>query len=403
VAAPHTDRGKPHPYTGARCGRKNTLGCEIANQLRWRTTKKVVAALLSFESIYQQIILQFYDFGAFEAAGSVAGIYYQARMLHYPLVVVGAVVGDDDGGVGFFQQFFAQLGRFHVQRIGIELWYIGVVINDVGSLLFEQVDDINGGRFPGIVNILFISHTQYEEPGTVNALLLYVQGIHHLIHHKKRHISVYFVGQLHKAGVIVEGAQLPGEILRVNGYAVAAQAGSGVKGYITKGLGSRCLNYLPDVDVQFIAYDCDLINQSNVDAAEGVFQQLGHLCALGGGHRHNLINYLCIERARYFGALLGEAAYDLRRIVNAIIFISRVNALRGEGQVEIFTRSQASSLKSGSYHLIGGSRIGSALQDYQLTFFQIFSDVLAAIKDKRNVRIVGFIQRGGDTDYDNVN
>ena len=74
----------------------------------------------------------------------------------------------------------------------------------------------------------------------------------------------------------VELFGLPGEIEGVNGDAVTAEAGAGIKGLEAEGLGLGGVDDLVNVDAHSHAELLELIYEGDVDAAVDVFQQLGH-------------------------------------------------------------------------------------------------------------------------------
>ena len=108
-------------------------------------------------------------------------------------------------------------------------------------------------------------------------LRVFVEAGGDLVEDEVGHGGVDFAGQLDEAGVEVELLGLPGEIERVDGDAVAAEAGAGIEGLEAEGLGFGGVDDFVDVDAHLHAELLELVDQGDVDAAVDVFEQLGHL------------------------------------------------------------------------------------------------------------------------------
>ena len=78
----------------------------------------------------------------------------------------------------------------------------------------------------------------------------------------------------------------PAEVKRVDGDAVAAEAGAGVEGHKTKGLGFGGFDDFPNVDAQFVINDFHFVHEGDVYAAENIFQKLGGFGGAAAGNRH---------------------------------------------------------------------------------------------------------------------
>ena len=48
-----------------------------------------------------------------------------------------------------------------------------IVIPDFGALLFEQIHDLEGLRFPKIIHVFFIGQPLYQDLGAVQRLVMY--------------------------------------------------------------------------------------------------------------------------------------------------------------------------------------------------------------------------------------
>src|SRR5262249_21915545 len=151
----------------------------------------------------------------------------------------------------------------------------------------EKVDDIQSRRFPYIINVPFVGYAEDMNPGTVQRLAVIVQSVLDLVHHKVRHLAIDISGQLDKARFNAGLFGFPGQIEGIDWYAVPAQPGAGVERHESEGLGSRGFDDLPDIDSHAIAHQGHLVNQSDVDHAEGIFEQLYHFRHGRGTDRHD--------------------------------------------------------------------------------------------------------------------
>src|SRR5215468_1280487 len=103
-----------------------------------------------------------------------------------------------------------------------------------------------------------------------------VQRIGDALHYEPRHALVDVSGELDEAGIEPVHLRLPREIERIDGDAVASEPWPRVKGHEAERLRLRRLDDLPDVDLERTAHERDLVDQADVDAPEGVLEQLHH-------------------------------------------------------------------------------------------------------------------------------
>src|SRR3989337_2643760 len=106
---------------------------------------------------------------------------------------------------------------------------------------------------------------------------LSVLSLHYPAYDIVRDIRVYIPGKLYKAGGEIELAGLPGEIKRVNGYAVTAEARARIKRLKSEGLCLRGLYDLPDIHVHPVAEHLKLIDEGDIDPPVDVLKKFCHL------------------------------------------------------------------------------------------------------------------------------
>ena len=90
------------------------------------------------------------------------------------------------------------------------------------------------------------------------------------IQHIFRHGTVNVTGEFNKTCVMMIGARLPREILRIYGNAVAARAGPRIKRHKPERFRSGGINNLPHIQPHFIADECHFVDEPDVDTPEGI-------------------------------------------------------------------------------------------------------------------------------------
>src|SRR5439155_26194763 len=141
------------------------------------------------------------------------------------------------------------------------------------------------------------------------------------------HARVDEAGELDELRIDVLFPRLPREVERIYRHAVAAEAGTGIKGRETVRLGRAGLDHLPNVDVEGVADDLELVDERDVHAAEDVLEELGDLSRPDVGHRDQLLDDCAVEGDDGLEAVLGEAADDFGRVVDVPVSVSWVDPL----------------------------------------------------------------------------
>ena len=202
-------------------------------------------------------------------------------------------------------------------------------------------------------------------PAAVDGLALPVEGDHEAAHDVVGHVVVDVVGQLDEAERLAEvSLHPPRQVARVDGQAVAADAGTGREAHVAEGLGGGGVDGLPDVDAEVGGEHGQLVDEGDVDVAEGVLQQLGELGLLGRGDRDGALDDRVVERL-HRGQRGGVDAGDhLGRVDQGPGGIARVDALGAVAEVEVLARHQARALLEERPHqLLGGAGVRRRLQD----------------------------------------
>ena len=127
----------------------------------------------------------------------------------------------------------------------------------------------------------------------------------------------------------------PGEVVWVQRDAVSAQTRTRVERLEAVWFGFGCVHNLPHADAHFVA---QLVDQTDVDVAVGVLQNLLHLGNCRAGNLIDLaLQHCAVHRCDDLGSILADGADDLWSIFGFINQVSRIDTLRREAQVEILS------------------------------------------------------------------
>ena len=167
---------------------------------------------------------------------------------------------------------------------------MGVVVIDLGPTRLQQFNQLDRGRLPQIVDVLLVRQTQHEDFRAIDGLLGAVQGLGHLAHHVLGHLSVDLAGQLDEPRAHVELTGLPGQVERVDGNAVPAQARTWVERVESERFGAGGGDDLPHVDAHVVQQNLHLIDQGDVDAAIDVLEDFRRLRRFATADRNHGID-----------------------------------------------------------------------------------------------------------------
>ena len=117
----------------------------------------------------------------------------------------------------------------------------------------------------------------------------------------------------------MELARAPGQVERVDRQAVAAHPGTGLEAHEPVGLGRGRVDDLPDVDSHPLGEDRQLVDERDVDRAEDVLEQLGHLGGLGRRDPDDVIADAAVELLGALGAGRRDPADHLGRVAQRVV------------------------------------------------------------------------------------
>ena len=195
-------------------------------------------------------------------------------------VLEGVVRGGDDDGVilgedvGLAwdgrepQVVLAALARDREVRIAVV---------DPSARLPEQLQDLVRRRLAVVVDVRLVREPEHEDTRALERLAILVESLGHLPDHVTRHLRVDLPRQLDEARKGSVLGRLPGEIEGIERDAVAAQPRSRVERHEAERLGLRRLDHLPDIDTHPAERHLQLVDESDVDRAEDVLEELARL------------------------------------------------------------------------------------------------------------------------------
>ena len=175
--------------------------------------------------------------------------------------------------------------------------------------------------------------------------------------------------------------------------------GPGLELHEAERLAAGRLDDLPDVDAEPVAEHGELVDQGDVDAAEDVFEQLGHFGHLGGGDRHEVIERLAVDLDDLGGAGRREAAHDLGRRLGRVVGAPGIDPLGREGEVEVGARGEPRALfEERREHLAGRARVRGALEADELAAPHMAGQLDRRVLDERQVGLAIGVQRRRQAD-----
>src|SRR5271157_760326 len=171
----------------------------------------------------------------------------------------------------------------------------------------------------------------------------------------------------------------PGQIEGVDRNAVAAKSRPGIECLKAERLALGCLDHVPYIYIHAIIKHLQFIDECDVDGAVGVFKDLACLCHLWAEYGDNPDYHFAIKRDREFQAGWFQSPHHLGNGRCRELRVPGVFALWAESEEKVAPWFQSSGREQGEDHLPGGSRVGSALQNDQLTRTEPLCNGLARV------------------------
>jgi hypothetical protein len=184
------------------------------------------------------------------------------------------MVGCDDDAVGFFEQGRGKFDGFKSYSFQLKLRNIGIVILNFGVFVQEYFQDFQSRGFAKVIDVLLIAHAENKNAGFIDGFAFSVKLFLDFRDPEFRHLGIDLGCKLNEARAVIQALHFPGQINRVNRYAMSAGSGTGTKSHKAKRLGGCGVNHLQGIDPELVADDSDFIDQSDIDLAKCVSRSL---------------------------------------------------------------------------------------------------------------------------------
>src|SRR5436309_1910809 len=206
------------------------------------------------------------------------------------LIIDRAVVGDDHDAVGAAQNIGVEGHGREGNAVLFQRRHVGIVVGNLRTPLLQQPDHVQRGTLADVVDVLLVGDADQQHAAAAHRFTLLVQRVDNLPHPELGHLGIQLAGKLDEAGLVVEGPHLPREVMRIEGNAVPADAGTGRELHEAEWLRRRRLDHFPHVHAELVADDRHLVDEADVHTAESVLQDLDELCRLRGRNRHERVD-----------------------------------------------------------------------------------------------------------------
>ena len=212
-----------------------------------------------------------------------------------------------------------------------------IEVGDDCALLLQLLDDAQRRALAVVVDVLFVSNTQHQHLRAVHRLFgAAVQELCGAVDAVFRHLVVNHHRAFDHRGVEAVLSGFPGEVVRVQRDAVSAQTRSRIERLEAVGLGLSRVHNLPHADAHFVAEHGQLVDQTDVDVAVGVFENLLHLGDRRAGYLIDLaVQHRAVHGGDDLGGVLADGADNLRGVLGLIDQVAWIDALRREAKVEV--------------------------------------------------------------------
>src|SRR5262249_44493034 len=257
------------------------------------------------------------------------------------------------------------------------------------------LDDLESGRLPDVVDVSLVGDAQHEDGRATHRSPAIIERTRDEVDDVLGHGAVDLVGKGDELRLIAREPNLPGQIEGIDGDAMPPDSGARIEGHESERLGGGRLDDLPGVDADLPTRESELVGEGDVDAAEGVLEELGGLGDAGARGLEYAGGDVAIETGRELGAGRGDAAHYLGDVGGGELPIARIDALGGEGQEGIDAHDEAGTLQARLDDLLRGAWKGRALQHEELALVEMRNQTLQRGHDEGNIRLLALPERCG--------
>ena len=309
------------------------------------------------------------------------------------------MVGEDQHAVHARDQRGRQ--RLAVEHVAADLHLgdIRIVVQHVEPLPAQQLDHAQRGRAARVIDVPLERDAQHQHPPgrAPIAVPVALQQRQQAPDHVVGHVLVDPRRQLDEVHVEVVLARFPRQVIGVDGDAVAAHQAGG-KRHEAVGFGGRRGHHLPHVQAHALAQLPHLIDQGDIDVAERVFQQFGHLGHRRRRHRHHPRRDARQQPGRQPGAGGVAAPHDHRHLPHGVARVARIDPFGRKCQKDVAAHAQPGGLEGRAHDLVGGAGITGAAQHHQQTRAGVCGNRGRGRAHRREIWLLLRRERRGDAD-----
>ena len=267
---------------------------------------------------------------------------------------------------------------------------VGIGDAHLGAELHQPARHRQARRGAGVGGVALVGEPEQQHLRAPHGLAHAVQRVHQAAHHVVGHGGVDVVGELDEAERAAEvAAHGPRQVARVDGQAVAADAGTGGEAHVPEGLGRRGVDRLPHVDPEVRGEHRQLVHQGDVHVAEGVLEELREL-----GHPVSPIPARSGPRAgRRSPAPPSNDASSipdttLGMVTRFHVRVAGVDALGAVAEMEVGSGAEPRALlEDGGHQLFGRPRVGRGLEHHRGAGAQVPAHHAGRLLDVRQVGV----------------
>ena len=181
-------------------------------------------------------------------------------------------------------------------------------------------------------------------------------------------------------------SQLPQQIVRVAGNAVAAGPWPGGKGHKTIRFRRRSADYVHNVDVQHLTNIRELVGQRDIHSSKSVFHQFRHLgCVRAGNHVDPL--GACAQQLRCsVPARRGDPTDDPGNILMSESLDSGIDSFRRKRHMAVHSGDPLAAGQRHGQQIPRRPNVGRGRQDYQLASHRVLHNRCARTTQYPQVR-----------------
>ena len=277
-----------------------------------------------------------------------------------------------------------------------------VVHDHVAAVALQFADHVDHLAVAQIGAVFLEGEAQHDDVGALDVVAALDHLLDGLFGDVLAHAVVDATAGQDDLRVVAQHVGLVGEVVRIDADAVAAHQAR------TEGqevpLGARSFEHFDGVDADLVEDHREFVHQRDVEVALGVFDDLGgfgHLDRAGrvdAGGDHGAVNlFNLLEGFR------GVAGDDLHDLGDGAFLVARVDALGGVADVEVLLPLEAREfLEDGNADFFGGTGIHGGFVHDDGAALEVLADAFGRFDQRGEIRLVGFVHRGGHGDDDEV-